>query len=91
MDAVFPRHNEQVAVVHVAVLAVAGVVLQFLVAPAAGAEVVGPMGEVDGFPVEFIGPHQGLAGVARGGQMALVAHWEQAVVVADGALSLIHI
>ena len=84
-----PCDDEEIAPVHIGVLAAVGVVLQLLVAPAAGTEVVGPVGEVDGLAVEFIGPHEGLAGITRGGQVALVGHREQAVVIADGANGLL--
>ena len=47
------------------------------------------MGEVDGLAVELIGPHHGLAGVARSGPVALVGDGEEGVVVADGADGLL--
>ena len=85
LEPILPGHDEEVAIVYIRVLAVAGVVLEFLVAPATGAEVVGPIGEVDGSPFKFIGPYHGHAGIALGGHVSLVRHEEQGIVVPDGA------
>ena len=64
--------DDQLAVGHRGVFA--GVALSFVVAPAvvAGAEVVGPLGRVEGVAVKFIGPHErpggaGIPGVGGGG------------------------